>query len=131
VLHVVKQVYERFGEGDIDGFLGLCDDNIEWVVNGPSDLEHGRAFSGTAGVREFLAILDRTWVFDPLTSLECVAAGDKVLVLGEASGTDKASGRTFRNRWAHVFTVRGGRIVTFRKFNRHYLGKDPLTMSWR
>ncbi|MCP5132853.1 MAG: hypothetical protein H6976_04425 [Gammaproteobacteria bacterium] len=37
-LDVVKDVYRRFGEGDISGFLSLCADNIEWVVNGPESL---------------------------------------------------------------------------------------------
>jgi ketosteroid isomerase-like protein len=31
---VVREVYKRFSEGDIDGFLKLCADDIEWVVNG-------------------------------------------------------------------------------------------------
>jgi len=30
---LVKEVYRRFSENDIDGFL--CADDIEWVVNGP------------------------------------------------------------------------------------------------
>ena len=34
-LEVVKQVYQRFAEGDLEGFLKLCSEDIEWVVNGP------------------------------------------------------------------------------------------------
>ena len=29
---VVRDVYNRFAEGDIDGFLALRADDIEWVV---------------------------------------------------------------------------------------------------
>jgi len=57
-LDVVKDVYRRFGEGDISGFLSLCADNIEWVVNGPESLEKCRAYKGRDGVQEFLRILD-------------------------------------------------------------------------
>jgi ketosteroid isomerase-like protein len=32
-LELVKNVYDRFAEGDIAGFLNLCAGNIEWVVN--------------------------------------------------------------------------------------------------
>ncbi len=32
---VVRNVYQRFSGNDIEGFLILCADNIEWVVNGP------------------------------------------------------------------------------------------------
>ena len=36
---VVKKLYNCFADGDIDGFLALCADNIEWVVNGPANPE--------------------------------------------------------------------------------------------
>ena len=45
-LEIVKDVYSRFAEGDIDGFLNLCAENIEWVVNGPANLEKCIAFKG-------------------------------------------------------------------------------------
>lgn len=37
-LNIVKQVYERFAEADLNGFLELCADDIEWLVNGPAVL---------------------------------------------------------------------------------------------
>jgi len=130
-LDVVRQVYERFGEGDIEGFLDLCAHDIEWVVNGPSVLEKCRAFKGTTGVRDFLSILDRTWAFTSFMPREFIDGGEKVVVLGEETGTDKATGQAFQNRWAHVFTTRGGRIVTFREFLCHWLDESPPSMSWQ
>lgn len=131
-LDVVKQVYERFGEGDIDGFLDLCAEDIEWVVNGPDSLEKCRGYKGIAGVRDFLSILDRTWTFSSFAPREFIAGSNKVVVLGEETGTDKATGQAFENRWAHVFTVRGGRIVTFREFLCHWPGgESPPNMSWQ
>jgi ketosteroid isomerase-like protein len=50
-LEVVKDVCARIAAGDIDGFLALCADNIEWVVNGPANLEKCKAFRGRSGVR--------------------------------------------------------------------------------
>jgi len=131
-LDVVKEVYGRFGEGDVEGFLDLCADDIEWVVNGPGSLEKCRAFEGIAGVRDFLSILDRTWSFSAFAPREFIATGQKVVVLGEEAGTDKATGRPFENRWAHVFTLRGGRVVSFREFLCHWPGEEhPPKMSWQ
>jgi uncharacterized protein len=62
-LEVVKQVYQRFAEGNLEGFLQLCSEDIEWVVNGPSTLAKCRAFQGIAGVRQFLDLLSNTWEF--------------------------------------------------------------------
>jgi len=131
-VEIVKQVYERFAQNDLDGFLELCAKNIEWVVNGPSELEKCRAFNGINGVRTFLSILERTWSFQSFAPREFIGAGDKVVVLGEETGTDRAAGKAFKNRWAHVFTVRDGLIVTFREFLCHWHGNQhPPKMSWQ
>jgi len=129
---IVRDVYRRFGEGDIEGFLRLCDKNIEWVVNGPGVLEKCRSFNGIEGVRAFLSILDRTWLFSSFTPREFIEGGDKVVVLGEEAGTDRETGEPFANRWAHVFTVRDNLIVTFREFLCHWRGgQRPPDMSWQ
>lgn len=130
-LEIVKDVYDRFSEGDIDGFLSLCAENIEWVVNGPAHLAKCRAFKGHSGVRQFLDLL-AGWEFSSFAAREFIADGSMVVALGEETGTDKASGTKFENRWAHVFDVQGGRIVRFREFLCHWTDRQqPPAMSWR
>ena len=131
-LEIVKQVYERFGRGDIDGFLQLCDENIEWVVNGPAALEKCRSFSGLDGVRTFLRILDRTWSFSSFTPREFIDGGSKIVVLGEETGKVRQTDELFENRWAHIFTVRNDRVITFREFLCHWRDdQHPPTMNWQ
>lgn len=130
-LDVVKDVYRRFGEGDISGFLSLCADNIEWVVNGPESLEKCRAYKGRDGVQEFLRILGESWEFSAFTPKEFLANGSMVVVLGEEKGRDKKSAVPFKNRWAHVFEVKNGQIICFREFLCHWPGdQQPPAMSW-
>ena len=130
-LEVARAVYDRFAKNDIQGFLSLCSHDIEWVVNGPSSLEKCRAFKGIEGVKEFLSILDRTWRFTSFRPREFIASQDRVVVLGEEEGLDRSSNEEFRNRWAHVFTIRNGLIVTFREFLCHWPGtQTPPLMSW-
>ncbi|MEM7192898.1 MAG: nuclear transport factor 2 family protein, partial [Pseudomonadota bacterium] len=78
---IVRDVYRRFAEGDIEGFLRLCAEDIEWVVNGPASLEKCQSFHGQDGVRRFLDILNRTWTFSAFTPREFISAGAKVVVL--------------------------------------------------
>lgn len=116
-LELVKEVYRRFSENDIDGFLVLCADDIEWVVNGPPTLEKCRSFRGVRGVQEFLNILGESWEFREFSPREFIA--------------EKNSGFSFSNRWAHVFDVREGKIVRFREFLCHWAGdQKPPAMSW-
>jgi uncharacterized protein len=130
-LQVVKDVYSRFAKGEIDGFLSLCADDIEWVVNGPANLEKCKAFKGRRGVREFLDILAGNWEFSSFVPHQFIADGKTVVVLGEETGQDKSSGRRFENRWAHVFDVQEGQIVRFREFLCHWTDQQhPPAMTW-
>jgi ketosteroid isomerase-like protein len=129
-LDVVKDVYRRFADGDIEGFLGLCADDIEWVVNGPPHLEKCQAFQGRSGVQRFLDLL-AAWEFSSFAPREFIDGGQTVVVLGEETGTDKPSDTRFENRWAHVFDVQGGRVVRFREFLCHWPDPhQPPAMSW-
>lgn len=130
-LEVVRDVYRRFADGDISGFLGLCAGDIEWVVNGPAALEKCRAFYGREGVQDFLDILGESWAFSAFTPRQFLVDGSTVVVLGEESGRDKNSGAPFENRWVHVFDVKQERIIRFREFLCHWTGdQQPPAMSW-
>ena len=130
-IDTVRAIYQRFSAGDLDGVIALCADDIEWVVNGPAHLEKCRAFAGTTGVREFFAILGRTWNFTAFEAREFIAAGSKVVVLGDEKGSDCMTGEPFNNRWAHVFVVADGKIQSFREFLCHWPGDTvPPPMAW-
>lgn len=47
---------------------------------------------------------------------EFVAQGDKVVSLGHYTWRTKTTNRDFESDFAHVFTVRDGKIVGFREF---------------
>jgi len=128
---IVSDVYKCFSEGDIEGFLALCADEIEWVVNGPPTLEKSKAFKGIGGVKQFLGILEGSWEFSSFVPHQYIAEGDTVVVLGEETGINKKSGTPFENRWTHVFDVRDGKITHFREFLCHWVAdQKPPLMSW-
>ena len=129
-VEVVKDVYDCFARSDLEGFLALCGDDIEWIVNGPASLEKCNAFKGRSGVKTFLAILARNWEFSAFTPRQFFGAGQTVVVLGEESGKIRMSGVEFENRWAHVFDVSDGQVVRFREYLCHWTGGEkPPVMS--
>lgn len=130
-LETVKNVYNCFAEKDIDGFLNLCADDIEWVVNGPATLEKCRSFKGRGGVQAFLNILGESWEFSEFTPKQFLTDGSTIIVLGEERGKDKKSGVQFENRWVHLFDVKDEQIIRFREFLCHWTGyQQPPVMSW-
>jgi ketosteroid isomerase-like protein len=130
-LEVIKQVYEHVATGDMEAILGHCAEEVEWVVNAPAHLERCRAFEGVEGVRSFLETMDRGWKYRFAAPREFIDAGEKIVVLGEAEGKERETDVPFKSRWAHVFTVKDDRIVSFREFICYWGGDEtPPRMSW-
>ncbi|GAB4234210.1 MAG: hypothetical protein Kow00121_62030 [Elainellaceae cyanobacterium] len=130
-LEIVQQVYARFTEGNLNGFLDLCADDIEWVVNGPVALVKCQTFRGKSGVSDFLDILSNTWKFHTFTPQQFIQNGLTVVVIGEETGIDQQFNQPFQNRWVHVFDVEQQQIVRFREFLCHWAGEQqPPQMGW-
>jgi uncharacterized protein len=45
-----------------------------------------------------------------------IAQDDKVVVLGRFSHSVKSTGRVSASAWAHVWTVKGGKVTHFREY---------------
>ena len=127
---IVKHVYDCFSKGDLEGFIQMCDENIEWVVNGPASLEKCQSYHGREGVRQFLDILEHSWTFRSFSVNQYIHDGDSVVVLGEETGDDKTTNQPFENRWAHVFDIEDDKVIRFREFLCHWSGNEhPPEMS--
>ena len=128
---VVKDIYRAFSEGDLDGVIKLCAEDIEWVVNGPTDLEKCQAFHGRNGVQQFFDILGSIWEFSSFTPRQFIVQDNTVIVLGEETGRDIKMKTPFENRWVHVFDIKDGQLIRFREFLCCWFGEHtPPTMSW-
>ena len=115
-VEVVKQAYQNFKTGDIESLLNLLSEDVTWrlpeIENVPySGTREGR--EAVAGFFSSLADTQETVQFEPR---EFVASNDKVVVLGAYTWRVKANGREFGGDWAHVFTVRDGKIQGFQEY---------------
>src|SRR5919199_1815223 len=113
---VVQQAYEAFGRGDIPAVLDLLTDDVEWTLQGPSVIPFAGTFRGREGIGEFFSVLDETLEFEQFEPREFVAQGDTVVVLGYERSVAKTTGRSYEQEWAHVYTLRDGKIATGRFF---------------
>ena len=109
---VVQQGYEAFGRGDIPAVLELLTDDVEWTEQGPSVIPFAGTFRGREGIAEFFTLLDETLEFEQFEPRKFVGQGDTVVVVGYERGLVKPTGRTFETEWAHVYTLRDGKIAT-------------------
>ncbi|HUH44608.1 MAG TPA: hypothetical protein VLZ44_05485 [Treponemataceae bacterium] len=70
---------------------------------------------GHAGVVDLLETAS-TSIETSTEPREFVAQGDRVLVVGFASGRIKATNKTFEDHWIFAITVRNGKLTSIREY---------------
>lgn len=114
-VQVVKDFFAAMGSGDKDGLLELSADDIEWIVPG-EDWPLAGTHRGHAGMRAFLQKASETMETSFPEPPEYVAQGDRVLVVGFATGRIKATDRMFEDDWVFAITVRSGKVAKIREY---------------
>lgn len=112
-VEIVRSFYDVLGRGDVPAVLSLLDAQVEWT-----EAERFPYYSGTwhgpqAVLDNLLVPLSAEWDGFAVKAHELIAEGDRVVSLGTYSGTFKKTGRSFSAAFAHVWTVRGGKLVRF------------------
>ena len=113
-VQTVKDFFAAIGRGDKDGLLALVAEDIEWIIPG-EDWPLAGTRHGHAGLADLLETASRSMETstDPR---EFIAQGDRVLVVGFAKGTIKATNKTFEDDWTFAITVRDGRLTKIREY---------------
>jgi len=103
----VRRLYEARGNPDVVKTLLAPD--VRWeVVEG---FPYSGVYQGLSGVFDFFTRLFgdfEDWHTEPAEIFE---AGDRVIGLGFYSARAKATGKSFKARFAHVWTMRDGVMV--------------------
>ena len=113
---VVQQAYQSFGEGNIPGILALLAEDVQWRLPDMENVPMGGERRGREGVGRFFALLAENQEAQQFEPQHFIAQGEKVVALGRYTWRVKKTGRTFSSEWAHVFTVREGRVVAFHEY---------------
>ena len=113
----VQRIFEAFGRGDVATLMSLLSEDVVWTMPGaPEVVPYAGERRGHAGASQFFQLLGGAVEFEQFEPREFVAQGDKVVALGTYNWRVKKSGREYGGDWAHVFTVRGGRIEGFHEY---------------
>lgn len=115
-IKLVQQAYDHFKAGNIQALLNLLSDDIKWQTPELEGVPYAGQRQGREGVAQFFTDLDETEEVQQFEAREFIAQGSKVVALGIYAGKVKSTGRRYQTEWAHVFTVRGGRIVEFQEY---------------
>jgi ketosteroid isomerase-like protein len=114
-VQVVKAFFEAIGSGDKQRLLELTAEDIEWILPG-KDWPLAGTYRGHAGLTELVKKESDTIEMSISEPREYVAQGDRVLVVGAAKGTIKATNKPFEDEWIFAITVRNGKLVGIREY---------------
>ena len=111
----VKDFFAAIGRGDRETLLALVTEDIEWIIPG-EDWPLAGTHRGHAGLADLLQKASETLETSYPKDFEFVAQGDRVLVVGFASGRIKATNRTFEDHWVFAITIRNGKVTNIREY---------------
>jgi ketosteroid isomerase-like protein len=108
-VEIVRTVLGAWNRDEQERILDLLDPEI--VFDASRRKVNPRTYVGIEGMRLMLADRDEVWDEFRTEPREFVAAGERVVVIGDWIGKGKGSGIEVRQPTAHVFTLDAGRIV--------------------
>ena len=114
-VQIVKDFFAAIGAYNNQDLLALVAADVEWIIPGegwPLAGTH-RGHAGLAAVLQKASEeLETTYPTPP----EFVAQGDRVLVVGAATGKIKATNKPFTDDWVFDITVRNGKVTKIREY---------------
>lgn len=112
-VELVRSFYTKLKAGDAPGVLGLMASDIEWTTMWHYKVD-GR---GPERVAEGLfKPLMAEWSSFALEPSEFIVDGDTVVSLGRFTGVHGSTGKQTEAGYAHVWTVKDGKITRFRQY---------------
>jgi len=112
---VVKDFFAAIGSGGKQRLLSLVAEDIEWVVPG-EDWPLAGTHRGHAGLADVLRKASEEVEMTYPEPPEYVAQGDRVMVVGVATGKIKATNKPFKDDWVFAITVRNGKVTKIREY---------------
>jgi len=114
-VQTVKDFFSAMGRGDKQGLLALSAEDIEWIVPG-EDWPLAGTHHGHAELADLLQKASQEMETSYPEPPEFVAQGDRVLMVGVATGKIKATNKPFKDDWIFDITVQDGKVQSIREY---------------
>jgi ketosteroid isomerase-like protein len=113
---IIEELFARLSASDINGVMDLLADDATWRVPGkPERLPVAGVYDKNRLRRLFDRMLEQLESGLAMTVVDSIAEGDRVAVEVTSAG-DLRNGRTYRQEYLFLMTVRGGKITAVREY---------------
>ncbi len=114
---LIDRLYRSFATGDVATVLGSMSPDIVWNEAENFPYADRNPYVGpeavAVGVFGRIGADFETFAVEPE---ELIDAGDTVVALGRYVGKHRATGRSMRAQFVHVWRVSGGKVVRFQQY---------------
>jgi len=114
-VQIVKNFLAAVGRRDKQDLLALVTEDIEWIIPGENWPLAG-THRAHAGLENLVLKANETLETSFPEPPEFIVQGDRVMVLGSATGRIKATNKTFEDHWVFAITVRNGKLTNIREY---------------
>jgi uncharacterized protein len=114
-VQLVKDFFAAIGSGDKQHVLALVAEDVEWIVPG-KDWPLAGTHRGHAGLADVLQKTSEEVEMTYPKPPEFVSQGDRVLVIGVATGKIKATNKAFKDEWVFDIKVRDGKLIRIQEY---------------
>jgi uncharacterized protein len=108
----ITNLYAAFARGDVPAVLAAMAPDISWTE--AEGFPYGGTYVGPDAVLQNVFMkLGSEWDGYSAVPRELIANADTVIAIGEYSGAYKATGKSFRAPFVHVWKFGGDHIISF------------------
>jgi uncharacterized protein len=113
---LVQQAYQSIKAGDLQLLLNSFAVDVQWQLPEMENVPFAGKWQGPEGVKQFFGKVFEVQDVVEFEPEEYIAQGDKVVVLGHFLMRIKATAREFGSDWAHIWTVKDGKVTRFYEY---------------
>ena len=114
-VHILKDFLAAMGRGDKQALLALASEEMEWIIPG-EDWPLAGTHRGHDGLEAVLQKASREIEMTYPKPPEFVAQGNRILVIGTATGTIKATKKPFKDDWVFDVNLQNGKVTRIREY---------------
>ena len=122
----LKQGYEAFGRGDLDGATANFADDVRWENPEAPQIPNSGTTQGKDAVKQLFMELPNYWDSFAITPDEFIESGDTVVVLSHSEATGKDTGKSVKLPWVHVWRFTDGEVTEVQALTDTALAADAL-----
>jgi uncharacterized protein len=114
-IDIVRAHYAASARGNIDEMMANVSPEVRWTEMAGFPCA-GTWIGPQAVVDNVFTVLGREWIGYRFELQTLIDGGEQIVGVGTYRGTYRATGKEMEVRVAHVWKLRGGKIVAFEQF---------------